>query len=175
MALRDKLKARSEKLLEPGEQVQQVFLAQSGMNPNLAFVSSLLIVLNKYWVVAVTDRGVVVLSAPRLRPSFPKSVAMRLPRQTNLGPTSGALWSVINVPGAPKPVYVHRRFYKDVAAADAGAGASFGSAAGWGGGVPQAAAPEEMGVGGAAEAPAMPAPEAPLPPAPEEEMPGGAG
>lgn len=171
-ALREKLKARAEKLLEPGEQVQVVFPAQSGMNPNLMFVSTLLVVLNRYYVVAATDRAIVVMSSSRMRPTFPTSIAMRLPRQTNLGPTSGAVWSVVNLPGAPKPVYTHRRFYKDVAAADAGAGA--GASAGWGGGVPSAATGSDAGTT-PAEAPAWQAPEAPLPPAPEAGTTGGDG
>jgi hypothetical protein len=38
VALRDKLKERVQPLLEPDEEVQQVFLAQSGPNPNLMFL-----------------------------------------------------------------------------------------------------------------------------------------
>ena len=145
MALRDKLKERAQPLLEPGEQVQQVFPAQSGMNPNLIFVSWLFLLFNKYYTVVATDRAVVVLSASAMRPTFPKAVVMRLPRQTSIGPTSGALWSAVNLPGMPKPVYVHRRFYKDVAAADAGSGWAGGAAAAGAGDAGGAAPPADAG------------------------------
>jgi len=122
MALRDKLKHRSQALLEPDEQVQQVFLAQAGPNPNLLFITSLISFLSSYRVVAVTDRAVVVLKAGMWRPSFPKEVLERLPRDTQIGPPSGALWSSTKLPG-DKTTWVHRRFYKDVEAADAGSAA----------------------------------------------------
>ncbi|MHB8456987.1 MAG: hypothetical protein ACYDBS_04775, partial [Acidimicrobiales bacterium] len=98
--------------------MQQVFLAQSGPNPNLLFISYVFMLFNKYRVIAVTDRAIVVLSASISRPSFPKEVLERLPRATLLGPTSGMLWSPIGVPGQRR-TWVHRRFYGDVAAADA--------------------------------------------------------
>lgn len=116
--LRDKLRVRTEKMLEPGEQVEQVFLAQSGPDPNLVFLTYLVLFFSKFRVVAVTDRSIVVLSAGLWRQSFPKGVVERLPRSTRLGPPSGALWSRVNLPGTKK-TWVHRRFYHDVEAADA--------------------------------------------------------
>jgi hypothetical protein len=118
MALRDKLHKRAEPFMEPGEQIREVFLAQSGPNPNLTFLTWLVVFFTQYRVVAVTDRAIVVLAAPRFRPSFPKSVVARLDRNIKLGPPAGGLWSPVNLPG-DKPTYVHRRFYKDVEAADA--------------------------------------------------------
>lgn len=117
-ALREKLAARVQPLLEPGERVEQVFLAQSGPNPNVILLTYLALFFNKYHVIAVTDRAVVVFSAGLWRQSFPKAVVTRLARNTLLGPSSGALWSRINVPGK-KSTWVHRRFYRDVDAADA--------------------------------------------------------
>lgn len=117
-ALREKLHKRVQPFLEPGERVEQVFLAQTGPNPNLAFVTYVMLFFNKYRVVAVTDRAVVVLGAGLWRQSFPKRAVERLPRDTQLGPTSGALWSQVNLPGAKK-TWVHRCFYHDVEAADA--------------------------------------------------------
>jgi hypothetical protein len=116
-ALREKLQARIQPFLEPGEQVQQVFVAQSGPNPNLMFLTYLVMFFNKYWVVAVTDRAVLLLRASRWQPAAPKELAARLPRQTQIGPVSGALWSRTSLPG-DKPIWVHRRFYGDVRAAD---------------------------------------------------------
>lgn len=116
MALRDKLKERVQPLLEPGEQIEQVFLAQSGPNPNLTFVTYLVMFMNKYFVVAVTDRAVVLCNAGMMTPSKPKAIAERLPRQTRIGPVAGTLWSRTNLPGGK--TWVHRRFYHDVEAAD---------------------------------------------------------
>jgi hypothetical protein len=125
MALREKMTQRVAQYLEPGEQVQQIFPAQSGMNPNWRFLSAWLVLFNKYWVVAATDRAVLVFAASRWRGGKPKALATRLARQTQIGPTSGALFSPIDVGGVK--MYVHRRFYKDVQAADASAGGGWGA------------------------------------------------
>lgn len=117
MALRDKLRERVQPLLEPGEEIQQVFLAQSGPNPNLVFVTYLVTWFSKFWVVAVTDRAVVVCRASLFGPARPKAVAERLPRETKIGPVGGALWARTNLPGGK--TWVHRRFFHDVQAADA--------------------------------------------------------
>jgi len=122
MALRDKLRRRAQPMLEPGEEIQSVFLVQAGPNPNLLLLTYLISFFSTYKVVAVTDQAVVVMGASMWRPTFPKGVAERLPRQTQIGPTSGALWSKTGLPGE-KTTWVHRRFYKDVQAADAALGA----------------------------------------------------
>ncbi len=117
-SLREKLAERAKPYLEPGEQVQHVFLAQSGPNPNLAALSWLVYLFSKYRIVVVTDRSILVLAAKGMfRQSFPKSLIERLPRTTRLGPPSGALWSKVNLPGE-KTTWIHRRFYRDVEAAD---------------------------------------------------------
>ena len=117
MALREKLRDRVQALLEPGEQIQEVFLAQSGPNPNLVLLTYLVYFFNKYYVVAATDRSIVLMRAPMMTPAKPKAVASRLPRATKIGPVSGALWAKTALPDGP--IWVHRRFYKDVAQADA--------------------------------------------------------
>ena len=115
MALRDKLAERSYAHLEPGEQIQQVFLAQTGPNPLWSFLTYLISFWVKAYVVVVTDRGIVFLKASIWTPSSPKSVVRRLPRNTVLGPLSG-LWGKMTIEG--QRYYVHKRFHKDVAAAD---------------------------------------------------------
>lgn len=122
MSLREKLRERTEPFLEPGEQVQQVFLAQSGPNPNLIFLSYLVLFFSSFYVVAVTDRAVLLLRAGAFNQAKPKSLAQRLPRRTAIGPVSGALWSRTNLPG--NKTWVHRRFYDDVRAADGENGAA---------------------------------------------------
>ncbi|MHB8342512.1 MAG: hypothetical protein ACYDB7_15280 [Mycobacteriales bacterium] len=121
MSLREKLHERAQPLLEPGEVVQQAFLAQAGPNPSLAILTWLVMFFTEYRIVVTTDRAVVVLLAGRMTPSKPQSVLLRLPRSTVLGPVSRALWSPIALPG--KRTWVHRRFYADVRAADAAAAA----------------------------------------------------
>jgi len=85
MALRDKLKERAQPMLEPGEEVQAIFLAQTGPNPNLLFITSLISFISKYKLVAATDRAIVVMSAGLWKRTFPKQVEQRLPRETQLG------------------------------------------------------------------------------------------
>jgi hypothetical protein len=46
-----------------------------------------------------------------------KRVVVELPRSTRLGPPTGLLWHLIPVEG--EKLRVHRRFFKDVQAADA--------------------------------------------------------
>lgn len=115
MALRDKLVRRSVPYLEPGEQVQAVFLAQSGPSPYWMFLTLLILLFAvRYAVVVVTDRGIVVLRAGLFSPSFPKRVVARLPRATWLGEPHG-LWGKIQL---DRRYYVHKRFHKDVVAAN---------------------------------------------------------
>ena len=120
MALRDKLRERVQPYLEPGEQVQQVFLASSGMNPTGAAMLGALgvMLLTKPKVVAVTDRGIVLLKASKLLPSKPTGLEARGPH-VYLGPVKG-LWAQIHL---GEKLYVHKRFHKDVQAADAALGA----------------------------------------------------
>jgi len=103
-------------MLAPGEQVEEVFLAQSGPNPNLVFLSYFAFFFSSYRVIAVTDRAIVVCGAQRWRPTIPTVVVERLARSTQLGPLSGSLWSQVRLPG--KRTWVHRRFYDVVFAAD---------------------------------------------------------
>jgi hypothetical protein len=117
MALREKLQERTAPFLEAGEQGRQVFMAQSGPSPLFALVSYWIVLVAGHYVIAVvTDRAIVVLTASKLRPSVPKSVLLRLPRATPLGPVSG-LWGKIELGG--ERYWVHKRFHKDIEAADA--------------------------------------------------------
>ena len=117
MALRDKLTERAQPYLEPGEQVRQVFMGQTGPNPFLAAISWLIILIaGEYFVFVVTDRAVLVLKASKWVPSKVKGLEARLPRTTPIGPLSG-IWGQTHALG--KRVWINKRFHKDVAAADA--------------------------------------------------------
>ena len=120
MALRDKLKERVQPMLEPGEQIQHVFMAQTA-SPYWAIVSYwILIVKGGYRIVAVTDRGIVSLKAGGFMPSSPKSVVGRSPRSP-IGPLTGKLWGKLTLGG--EQLWVNRRFFHDVTEANASMGA----------------------------------------------------
>lgn len=121
MALRDKLRDRVQPYLEPGEQVQQVFLASAGMNPSGAAMLGAIgvMLLTQQKIVVVTDRGIVVLKAGKWAPAKPKALEARGPHIV-LGPVKG-LWGKIHL---GEKLYVHKRFHKDVEAADASLGSA---------------------------------------------------
>ena len=116
MSLPEKLCERTQPLLEAGEQIRQIMMAQSGVSPYLGILAApAMLLAGRYHVIAVTDRSVIVLDAGRLSPSRPTAVARRLPRETRLGPVAG-IWSKIQL---DRQYYVHRRFHKQLNAADA--------------------------------------------------------
>lgn len=121
MSIRTKLRKNVEPKLEPGETLQQVFLVQSGPNPYWLFLTYLVFFRIKYWVFAVTDRRILVFRAGFFAPSKVTDVTATLPRETKFGPVSG-LWSRIELGGTR--YWVHKRFHKDIQAADAAAPAS---------------------------------------------------
>ena len=117
MALRDKLADRARPYLEPGEQVRHVFMGQTGTSPYWAFLTYWIMLFSgKYFVFAVTDRAVLVLNASKMVPSKVKGIEARLPRTTQIGPLSGGIWG--KTEGLGKTVWIHKRFHKDVLAAD---------------------------------------------------------
>ncbi|MEX5707029.1 hypothetical protein AB1484_01610 [Parafrankia sp. FMc6] len=121
MALRDKLTARAQPYLAPGETVQHVLQAQTGPTPYFFLLTMLIIFWIDYRIVVVTDQSILVLRAGKLVPTKPKGDAplARLPRETVLGPVSG-LWGTTEATG--EKLRVHKRFHKDIAAADAAIG-----------------------------------------------------
>ena len=120
MALRDKLRERAQPYLEPGEQIQAVFLAQTGPTPWLAgaFGAIIYMFIAKYRVVVVTDRSILLLKAGAWTPSKPTELVKRVPR-TGLGPFAGRVWGKVMIDGERH--WVHRRFKEDVDATGAAA------------------------------------------------------
>lgn len=116
MALRDKLAARAVPYLEPGEQIQSVFLAQTGASPYWLLVSIWIVFFSAgYRIVVVTDRAVIVLRAGRWAPGKPKGLLGRWSRSIWLGRPTG-LWGHVHI---DRNYWVHKRFHRDVEAADA--------------------------------------------------------
>jgi hypothetical protein len=116
MAIRDKLVASAAPYLQEGEQIQAVFSAQT-MSQWMALISFWIIIFgNAYRVVVVTDRRILVCQTKRFQTTKITGVEREVPRATQIGPASG-LWYKTDVLG--QKLYIHKRFGKDVAAADA--------------------------------------------------------
>jgi hypothetical protein len=116
------MRASAAQFLNPGETIQAVLGAQTG-SPLVRGISGafgLLGVLatsafNDYRIVAVTDQRILVLDAGTWSMKKARDVVEILPRATRLGPGTG-VWHSIK-PASGK-LWIHRRFYKDMEAAD---------------------------------------------------------
>jgi hypothetical protein len=118
VAIRDKIRKNAEPFLEPGETIQAVFPAQGGVNPYFLFLTYLVFFAMKYVVVVATDRRILVLKTSMWRTTKAREVVGAFPRETRIGPVSG-LYGKFELGGAR--YWVHRRFHKDVQAANAAA------------------------------------------------------
>jgi hypothetical protein len=116
VALRDTLRTNATPLLQPGEQIQAVFNAQTTSQWFALISFWILIVANGYRVVVVTDRRIIVCRTGRLRVTPVKEVLRELPRNTLIGPAHG-IWYRTESLG--ERLYVNKRFHKDIAVADA--------------------------------------------------------
>jgi hypothetical protein len=116
MAIRDTMRKNAAPLLQEGETVQAVFGAQT-VSQYWVFVSYWIIAIkNAYRVVVVTDRRILVCTSGRFRTTPVKGVERELPRSTRIGQPSGLWWKCESL---GEKLYVHKRFHKDVVAADA--------------------------------------------------------
>ncbi len=114
MALRDKLRERVEPYLEEGEQVEQVFLGQTGPNPMWILLTYLVFFKMKYRIFAVTDRALHVFDASMWSPAKPRALIATLPRERLDSPKG--LWAKMMIGG--ERYWVHKRFHKDIAASN---------------------------------------------------------
>ena len=119
MALRDKMAASAAPYLRPGEPVQAIFAGQTA-SQYLAALGGILffLSLNRYRIFVVTPNRILVLDAGKFSTKRAKGLVAELPRSTRLGPGSG-IWHRIQV--GQEKLRVHRRFFKDLEAADAAA------------------------------------------------------
>lgn len=116
MAVRDVMRASAAQFVEPGETIEQVFGAQTASPLTAPLIGSLIaLIINRYRIVVVTDRRILVLDAGKWTQRTARAVISELPRATRLGPTSG-LWFKIDTPAGK--IHVRRYFYRDVNAAD---------------------------------------------------------
>lgn len=117
MAIRDTLRKNAQHLLQPGEEIQAVIPAQT-TSQYFALISYWIIILsNAYRVIVVTDRRILVCRSGRFRLTPVKEVVHELPRQSMIGPATG-LWYRTDSLG--ERLYINRRFFKDIEAADRG-------------------------------------------------------
>jgi len=117
VALRDKMLNSSAQFLDPGETAEAVFGGQTVSQYLFVLTGGVIfLAMNRYRIVVVTTRRVLVLDAGKLTMGKARGIVAELPRATQLGPASG-VWHVIPVNG--ERLHVHRRFFKDVRTADA--------------------------------------------------------
>jgi hypothetical protein len=116
VALRDTMRSSAAQYLQPDEPIQAVIGAQTA-SQWLAALTGIFVFLgfNHYRILAVTPNRIVVLDAGKVSMSKARGVVMELPRSTRLGPGSG-IWH--QIPAGQETLRVHRRFFKDLDAAD---------------------------------------------------------
>lgn len=115
LAIRDKIAANAQPFLEPGEQIQAAFAAQT-FSQYWALLSWLIVLFkNSYRCVVVTDRRIAVFNTGKWAMGTPKTLLRSLPRATRIGPASGLWWRSDTL---GERLYIHKRFHKDIAAAD---------------------------------------------------------
>ena len=115
IAIRDKIAANVQSHLSPGEQIQAVIPAQTFSGWWAALSWLIVLFKNSYRAVVATDRRILVFDTGKMTMGTPKRLLRELPRATRIGPASG-LWYKTEALG--EKLYVHKRFHKDVAAAD---------------------------------------------------------
>lgn len=116
MALRDKIAAKAAPHLRPGEVVQATFIAARA-NPMWAILSWIILMVKGYLAVVVTDQRILVFRTSGLAMSSLKGLHAELPRTTRFDEPGGAVNAKLTLNG--ESVWVHRRFWDDVRAANA--------------------------------------------------------
>jgi hypothetical protein len=122
MALRDSMADSAAQYLRPGETIQAVIGAQTASQWVAALTGFLVFLgLNQYRILVVTPARILVLDAGKTSMKKARGVVMELPRSTRLGPGTG-IWH--RIPVGQENLRVHRRFFKDIDAADAAVAAA---------------------------------------------------
>ncbi len=116
MALRDSMRASAAPYLQPDETIQAVIGAQT--QPQWMLMATgvvIFLIINRYRMVVATSHRIVVLDCGRGGFKKAKGLLFELPRSTRLGPASG-VWHRVEL--GDQTLRVHRRFFKDINAAD---------------------------------------------------------
>lgn len=122
MAIRDSMRDSAAQFLQPGEPIQAVIGAQTASQWLAALTGALVFLgLNRYRILAVTPTRILVLDAGKASMKTARGVVTELPRSTRLGPGTG-VWH--RIPAGSETLRVHRRFFKDIEAADAATAAA---------------------------------------------------
>jgi hypothetical protein len=120
MAVRDAMYAATEQFVEPGERIYQVIAAQTVspmIGPFFGLIGTVIsIFVNRYRIIAVTDRRILVLDTGKWGMTKARAVVTELPRSTRLGPPVGLTTHTIQTPSGK--LRVRRPFFKDIQAAD---------------------------------------------------------
>jgi hypothetical protein len=116
MALRDSMRASAAPFLRPDETVQAVLAGQTQPS-SMVFLTGVLLFyfINHYRMVVATDQRILVLDTGRFSFKKAQSVLFEIPRSTRLGPAHG-MWMKLEI--GDQKLFVHRRFFKDIDAAD---------------------------------------------------------
>jgi hypothetical protein len=115
--IHDSMREAAAVFLRPGETIQEVFGAMTYGGLRATVTQELGVAGNQYRIFAVTSRRILVLDAASLTWKSVRGVVAELPRSTRLGPPMGLLWHAI--PVGTEKLRVHRRFFRDIRAADA--------------------------------------------------------
>jgi hypothetical protein len=116
VALRDSMRDSAAPYLQPGETVQAVIGAQTASQWVAGLVGVFVFLgLNHYRILIVTPARILVLDAGKTSLKKARGVVTELPRSTRLGPGTG-IWH--RIPAGTENLRVHRRFFKDIDAAD---------------------------------------------------------
>ena len=119
MSLRSKLEKRAAPYVRSSERAQAVFPALSGPSPYWSFLLGLILyTFSRQHTFVVTDQGILVLDSSMWN-YRPKRLRLRHPRNFYFGQMKG-LWGSFVLDDTK--YFVHMRFHKDVAAADAALG-----------------------------------------------------
>jgi hypothetical protein len=115
LAIRERITENAQPLLEPGETIQAVIPAQT-KNGWLGALGLLwLIFVNRYRPIIVTDRRIAITDSGKWAQAKPTSIVASLPRNTQIGPAAGIWWKCTSL---GDPLFIHKRFHKDVELAD---------------------------------------------------------
>ena len=115
IAIRERIIENVQHLLEPGEQIQAVIPAQTKSGWLGALGGLLLVFINRYRPIVVTDRRITITDAGRWGQSKPKTIVSSVDRTTQIGPPSGLWWKSTSL---GQTLYINKRFHKDVELAD---------------------------------------------------------